>query len=472
MNRLLVALLAAFDAVLAVAVGLVALLAPLSLLWIFGFGADASWAGLWPAAGRIWQLGHLVPLQVMLPEEFTVPLGIDPAAAGFAVSLAPLALAAFTAVFAARSGARAATAGAWVVGVLSGTVVVTAAATAVLFTTGNDIAAVVPWQAVLLPVLVYALPALGGALMVAWRDGDDGLIDAVRVTLDRRGGVWPHVPGLIARGTAAVLMALIGVGALVVAVAVLARGAQIISLFQTAQVDALGASVLTLGHLAYLPTLVVWAVAFIAGPGFALGVDSVVSPVGTQVGLLPGIPVLGAIPESSSPWLLLLALLPVAAGALAGWITRSQLVRHRADAAGPEPLGARVLVTLGIAVLSGGGAALLAAVASGSLGPGTLAMVGPAPGPLALTVGVESAIGAAILLLSPRGEDEQHTPFEPVAHRLPAEPFPLIGETGAGDPHAEGGAPWDPAAEREAFASESATGQDGRSEGGSRPPID
>ena len=426
MNRLLVALLAAFDAALAVAVGIVAALAPLTLLWIFGFGADAPWAGLWPAAGRIWQLGHLVPLAVTLPEELTVPLAIDPAAASFTVSLAPLALTLFTAVFAFRSGARAATAGAWVIGVLSGVVVFVGAAAAVLATTANDIAGVEPWQAVVLPALVYAVPALCGAVSVAWRQGDDGAVDGIRVVLDRRGGAWSDVPGLIARGTAIVLMALIGTGALLVAAAVLLRGSQIIALFQSAQVDALGASVFTVGHLAYLPTFVVWAISFIAGPGFAVGVDTVVSPVGTQVGLLPGIPVFGALPESSSPWLLLLALLPVGAGALAGWTARSQLVRDRDrdGITGPEPMGARVVVTIGVAVLSGAGAALLAAVASGSIGPGTLAAVGPQPGPLALTVGLEAAMGAAILLLSPRGHDEPEVHVEPAARvAVPAGAF-------------------------------------------------
>ncbi|MCR2825715.1 cell division protein PerM [Microbacterium sp. zg.Y909] len=459
MNRLLVALLAAFDAVLAVAVGLVAALAPLTLLWIFGFGADAPWVGLWPAAGRIWQLGHLVPLAVSLPEEFTVPLGIDAAAASFTVSLAPLALTVFTAVFAFRSGARAAAAGAWVVGVLTGAVVVVAAAAAVLATTANDIAAVEPWQAVALPALVYTVPALAGAVSAAWRDGDDGVVDSVRVVLDRRGGAWSEVPGLIARGTAIVLMALIGVGALLIAAAVLLRGSQIIALFQSAQVDALGASVFTVGHLAYLPTFVVWAVSFIAGPGFAVGLDTVVSPVGTQVGLLPGIPVLGALPESPSPWLLLLALLPVAAGALAGWTARSQLVRDRAGVPGPEPMGARVVVTLGIALLSGAGAALLAAVASGSIGPGTLASVGPDPGPLALTVGLEAAIGAAVLLLSPRGRDEPDAALESV-QRAPepaptTEPIPVVFDA-TPDPRRDDGI----------------AGPEATAERGSRPPVD
>ncbi|MBD7957345.1 hypothetical protein H9651_06815 [Microbacterium sp. Sa4CUA7] len=408
MNRLLVAVLAAFDALLAVAVGLVTALAPLTLLWIFGFGADASWAGLWPAAGRVWQLGHLVPLAVTLPEEFAVPAGIDAAAASFTVSLAPLALAVFTAVFAARSGARAATAGAWLSGVLSGTIVVAAAATGVALTTANDIAAVQLWQAVLHPVLVFALPALGGALAVAWRIGDDGVVDATRNALTRRGGSWVQVPGLIARGTAMVVAALVGVGALVMAVAVFAGFARIIGLFQAGQVDTLGAAVLTLGQLAYLPTFVVWAISFVAGPGFSLGADTVVSPVGTHVGVLPGIPALGAIPESTSPWLLLLALLPVAAGVAAGWVARSRLVHHAETAGARDRMSVRAVVTVGITVASAAAAAVLAFAASGSIGPGALAVVGPMPGPVALAVGLEAGLGAAIVLLSPRGHDDLH----------------------------------------------------------------
>ena len=42
--------------------------------------------------------------------------------------------------------------------------------------------------------------------------------------------------------------------------------------------------------------------------------------------------------------------------------------------------------------------ALLAAVASGSIGPGRLAEVGPAPGAVALAVGLELLVGAAIAL--------------------------------------------------------------------------
>ncbi len=211
---------------------------------------------------------------------------------------------------------------------------------------------------------------------------------------------------------------------------------------------------MTLAQLAYLPTLAIWGMAFVAGPGFAVGVDTAVSPAGTQLGVIPGIPVLGALPESTTPWLLLLALLPVALGAFAGWVTRSRLVappvvvvaepqRVLADwDAAPEaarssaltallsgvdatrsvdtaveeetdgaaidaddrtdPIGARAVIALGIAALSAAGAALLALLASGSIGPGRLSEVGPQPGAVALAVGVEVLLGAAILLLSPR----------------------------------------------------------------------
>jgi hypothetical protein len=50
--------------------------------------------------------------------------------------------------------------------------------------------------------------------------------------------------------------------------------------------------------------------------------------------------------------------------------------------------------------------ALAAVLASGSIGPGRLAEVGPAVGPFALAIGIEVLVGAGILLLAPRHRDE------------------------------------------------------------------
>jgi hypothetical protein len=68
----------------------------------------------------------------------------------------------------------------------------------------------------------------------------------------------------------------------------------------------------------------------------------------------------------------------------------------------PDRIGAQAAIAFGIAVLSAATAAALSALASGSIGPGRLAEVGPQPGAVALAVGVEVLLGAAILLLSPR----------------------------------------------------------------------
>lgn len=409
MHRLIVALLAAVDAAVAAAVGLAVVVAPFTLVWVLGFGGDADWGALWTSSATVWQLGHVVPLWITLPGDYLALAGIDPVAASFTLSLAPLAFAAFTAIFAARSGVRAAEAGAWITGVAVGTLVYTAIAALVALTARNELAAATLWQGILYPALIFGVPALLGALISEWSTADDGAVAALRDRIESSPAGWGEAPALIARGSAVVIVGLIGLGALATAVAVFARGGEVIALYEAAHADALGVTAITLAQLAYLPTLVVWAVSFLAGPGFSLGEGTTVAPAGTQVGVLPGVPILGVVPETTTPWLLLLALLPIGLGAFAGWIARSRLVAHEATGT-HDPIGARLAVTLGIAILAAAATALLCLLASGSIGPGALAQVGPAPGPVALAVGLEVALGAGILLLSPRRRTQEDDP--------------------------------------------------------------
>ncbi|HWV50099.1 MAG TPA: DUF6350 family protein, partial [Microbacterium sp.] len=319
MQRLLVALLAAVDAAIAAAVGLTVLLAPLTLLWTFAFGGSADWGALWPATGILWQFGHAVPLQIALSDEMLVAVGIGSDAAAFALSVAPMAFLLFTLFAAARSGRRAARSGAWGVGVLSGTAAFTAIAVVVALT--SHVAGVVasPVLGILLPAAFYLTGVLGGAVVEAWREGDEGIVDRVHDAVDGWGDYGPVVAETV-RGTAIVTMILTGVGALSLALSVLLRGSEVVTLFEAARVDALGVTVIALGHLAYLPTAAVWAVSWLAGPGFAVGVGTAVSPASTQLGVVPGIPIFGLIPENSSVWMLIVILIPVAAGAVAGWM--------------------------------------------------------------------------------------------------------------------------------------------------------
>ncbi|AZS39761.1 hypothetical protein CVS54_01074 [Microbacterium oxydans] len=401
MQRLLVALLAAFDAAIAAAVGLVVLLAPLTLLWTLAFGISADWGALWPLTGTLWEFGHGVPLAVTIPDELLVALAIPAQAASFAVSITPLAFLLFTLLFAARSGARAATAGTWLLGVVSGTVVFTAISAGVALTARLDAAQTPLLLAIALPAAVYFVGALCGAVRIAWEEGDGGILDRLHDRIDVRDD-WAPVPAAVVRGAAFTLMGVVGASALALAVVTLFRGGEVVALFQASRVDALGATVMTLAQLVYLPTLIVWVASWLAGPGFAVGVGTAVSPAGTQLGVVPGIPAFGLLPENSSMWMLIVVLVPIAAGAFAGWAVRSRLVWEG------TPLGTaqRAVIAVGIAVVTAGIAGIVAVLASGSMGPGRLSDVGPAALPFMLALGLEVLVGAAILLLSPRHRDE------------------------------------------------------------------
>ena len=417
MNRLLVSLLAAVDALLAVAVGVGVVLAPVTLVWIFGIGGDADWAALWPAAATIWQLGHFAPVAVSLPAELVVSGGLPSGGAQFTLSLAPTALAAFTAISAWRSGARAARAGAWVTGVAGGTVAVAVVSTLIALSGRASIAAVDLLPAVAGPTLVFAVPALVSAVIRAWNDGDDGIIDALS---ERLPDDVQEAVDAGARGVAICVAGIVAVGAVVLAILFFARGGEVIALTQAAQADLLGVVVLALGSILYLPTLVMWFAGFAVGPGFAVGTGTAVSPAGTSLGVVPGIPVFGVIPDSTSGWLLLLGLVVVGFGALAGAATRSALlVGPGADA---EPLRPRLVALAILVVGTGAVVAVLAWAAQGSIGPGRLIHVGPEPWLVALVAAAEVAVGAAVVLLSPRGEDAEQ---------------PLVRETPATTPTAE-----------------------------------
>ncbi len=168
MQRLLVVLLAAVDAAIAAAVGLAVILAPLTLLWTVAFGS--GWGVLWPLTGALWQFGHGVPLDIAIPDDALVALGVPTEAAQFTLSLTPLAFLLLTFFLAARSGSRAARSGAGLTGVLSGTVVFSAFAALVALTSGTAIAGTSLLLGILLPAAVYLAGSFAGAVRYAWEE--------------------------------------------------------------------------------------------------------------------------------------------------------------------------------------------------------------------------------------------------------------------------------------------------------------
>ncbi|MEN9621047.1 MAG: hypothetical protein RL499_1240, partial [Actinomycetota bacterium] len=148
---------------------------------------------------------------------------------------------------------------------------------------------------------------------------------------------------------------------------------------------------------AFLPTLVIWAAAWLVGPGFAVGAGSTVSPIATTLGPLPAVPVLGALPVEPSSLGFMTLIVPVLAAFIAGLAVRPRLVAALDD----EPprwwgLGTAALA----AVVAGLAMGFLAFVATGAAGPGRLAEVGPDPVTVGVWMLVETLIGASLGLLA------------------------------------------------------------------------
>ena len=47
--------------------------------WVLAFGLSAEWGSLWPISASLWQFGHAVPVQVVIPDEILLAVGIPAA---------------------------------------------------------------------------------------------------------------------------------------------------------------------------------------------------------------------------------------------------------------------------------------------------------------------------------------------------------------------------------------------------------
>jgi Family of unknown function (DUF6350) len=171
-----------------------------------------------------------------------------------------------------------------------------------------------------------------------------------------------------ALGGLAAVVGLYAVGAVLVTVSLVRHFGQLATTMADLDAGPVGELALTALGALCLPTLDIWGMAVVVGPGFDLGSAGALSAFGGQVGTLPALPILAAVPSTVPAWGPMLMLVPVALGALAGRI------RWGRDL--PTPTGAVVSGAglAGVVAALVGGVVLLA---SGSLGGGRLAEVGP-----------------------------------------------------------------------------------------------
>ena len=234
--------------------------------------------------------------------------------------------------------------------------------------------------------VVALLGGIGGAAVYRY-----GGVLAGAAGLLRHGGLPAVTRSWLRAAGTAVAVHLAG-SAILLAVALGLGHERVIKVHQALDPGAVGGGVLTGIQLMLVPDAVIWAAAFAAGPGFALGTGTSVAPAGVVLGALPAVPLLGGLPEPGAlpPGLAALLALPVLAGATAGWFLLRQgrsLLHQLGDAAAT-------------AVLSGLALGVLAWAAGGAAGPGRMAEVGPAPLDVAVAVGLEvgTGVGAVVLL--------------------------------------------------------------------------
>lgn len=359
-------MVAAAAAGCAAGVGLAVVTAVVLLAWSTDPASSAGASVALHAAGHAWLLVCGVPLDVPGGRLGLVPLG----AAVLPVALlwrAGAATAKAAPVTDLRAAAQVTAALAAPYGVLAATVAVLAATPAVR---------VAPLRAL-----------VGGAVLAAVAGGAGVLRESGRAgVLSVRLPAW--MPGLLLAATAGLLV-LAGTGALLVGASLGWHAGRSGELLRALAPGSGGVVGLFAIDLALLPNAVVWAACFAAGPGFAVGAGTAVSPFGASLGPVPALPLLTALPAGGGPPLPALPALlgTLVAGAVIGAVVVRRLPRcdPRTCAAGAAASGAGAGIALGLA----------AWLAGGPVGPGRLAVAGPSPWQVALAAAIELAAVAA-----------------------------------------------------------------------------
>lgn len=326
--------------------------------WMLDPTGTQEWSGMLEVASGAW----------------LAALGLPPTIDGVSVTLLPLGFALVPAI--AVYGASRWAADASAVARRSEGLVVTVAA-ALAFAA---VAAVIASLARSL-----AVPATEAALV----SGAATFVLSGLVVMWRAGVIRWHALAPSARhalgATAVALAVLVLVAATALAAAVIANMDEITSLLVALDMGVSGVLLLSVLTLGYLPNAVVWAMAYILGPGVTISVGATVSPYAEpSTATLPGFPLLAVLPSEAPVGAVLLPLAGVVAGIFAGVYLR------RCGQAALRGAGLAVIA----AVVSGVVLASVAWLASGSLGTTTLQGLGPSPIALGLIGSALVGLGA------------------------------------------------------------------------------
>ena len=399
MNKRQTFFIAALEAAILVAISLSLVLVPLTLVWFLENNPEVEWLVAFRAAADFWLLSHGTGLVV--PEGEILGILVP----AFVVTLVPLGMTIWLARSFYNAGKRFIAARSLWPGWLGGSLVYGAAALGIS-TAAYDIAIYpIAWQGVFFPTILFLSFQVLGSLFGQPDEIFDGDIldqaperDRVREALSafRFKLHWSvrSIMGPAFRAGTAITVMLLMVSAFAIAVLVALSWIDVTRLYESVQVSVLGVVVLTIGQLALIPNLIIYGAAWLTGVGFSIGVGSLISPLGSQVGPLPAIPILGALPVGQLEF----GMISIAIVLLAAFIA-TLAIRKSADEIRFEfatAWTAAISLGVSIAFVTASQLGLLALIASGSAGPGRLSQVGVSPWLLAVVVFIEVGVVATL----------------------------------------------------------------------------
>lgn len=377
----------------------VLVVAAMAAVWATnGFGGT-EFLSVAAMSAHLWLLIHGVPLDLS---------AVFGASAG-TMTLVPLGLSILPLLFCYRSGrrlARASYEGEFLIPVLSGSVTYALICSAVYGWASPSPKPLQVLNAALVPLGIVVVGLMWGG----YREARSlsrmvGVDTAEQISQMSQYSRWAgSYAWAVVRAAVVAAVAFVGLGALLLALGILGGWSQVVATYQELHAGPVGDTAVTLLQLGFLPNLVIYAMAWSTGAGFAFGAGTSIGLTSSNAGSLPMLPILGGVPESLGSAGLLGLLVPVAAGAIAGWWFLREGEDHLDEWVALKvpfrPLSA-LLSSLALGVLTGLLTSLAALwlgwISYGSLGVGRFTEVGAEPlsfaGHTALWVGLGVALG-------------------------------------------------------------------------------
>lgn len=190
-----------------------------------------------------------------------------------------------------------------------------------------------------------------------------------------RAAIWAALLPPSVRGAAAacrrILVAWLALSTVVFVIALAVDFSTAVNVMSQLHTSAGDATLFTALNATVVPNAVAFSGSYLLGPGFTVGLHTIVSPTAVTIGALPMFPLLAALPDNGTTpgWTAWLMVLPLLVAAYAAARSQRRLPTLRWDE------GAIRGCAGGIA--AGIGFGFLAAIAGGAVGPGRMRDVGP-----------------------------------------------------------------------------------------------